>query len=233
MPHGRRVSPALVPARDRLRALLERFPDTPTRYAIGTLVKEIKSAPRLYGAGAVVHLAATTGADLATLYRHASVVGCWTLAQVERLLTRRGAYLLSWSHLVAIATLQAPSERAGWIARCRAEGLSLRELATRLGAAGAPPGGESEALHRLERALRAVERLSEQAADLQRTLSRRALPAAVRDHAIALHERLRILAERQLGILRSAPVRARKSRSSGRIPGSAARGRPAQRRSQR
>ena len=46
------------------------------RYAIGAVVREVKGAPERYGAGAVIQLASTTGEDVATLYRYATVAGC-------------------------------------------------------------------------------------------------------------------------------------------------------------
>jgi hypothetical protein len=206
MVDGRRVSPSLRACNERLRALLERPLDTPTRYAIGALVHEVKRAPDTYGGGAVMQLAASTGADLATLYRYASVAACWTLDEVTRLSAPRGAYVMSWSHLVAIANVADAGERVAWIERCRGVGLSLRQLEALLAAASAEPESGRETLGRIERTLGAAERLIEQAAELEAMVSPDALPPALLDRAIALHERMRSTAERQLRALRRLPA---------------------------
>jgi hypothetical protein len=203
MVHGPRVSPPLFSAYERLRVLLEHNHDVPTRYAIGALVKEVKSAPDVYGSGAVMQLAAATGADLATLYRNASVASCWTLDEVGRLLAPHDTYSMSWSHLVAIATVDCREERAAWIERCLAQGLSVRPLEAMLAAASsAEHGPEGEALSRVERALRAAERLWEQAAELEAALPLGGVPERLLQRATVLHERMRSLTERQLRTLR-------------------------------
>ena len=203
------MSDALRGACERLRALLLGPTDTRARHAIGALVREVKGDPGVYGGGAVTQLAVETGQDVATLYRHASVAACWSLDEVEQLLAAPAPRPLSWSHLVLVASVDDPEERSRWIARCRAESLSIRGLEELLATRDGLKAQWS--VDATERLLREAEALSE-----TRTF---AMPPQLRERAMAVYQRLQRHAEQQLRRLRD-PQRA--GRVAPRLPSGSA-----------
>jgi DNA-binding CsgD family transcriptional regulator len=118
---------------DQLRRLAEQPPDDSVRYAIGAIIKELKSHPESYGESAVSAAAAAIGEDLAGLYRFASVAERWSGTEVRALLSDG---TLSWSHLVALARIESRAVRERFLRRVQREGLSIRKLVKVLEAAG-------------------------------------------------------------------------------------------------
>lgn len=213
MEYGHRGSASLNEACDQLRVLL-RGPSNPrARHAIGALVCKVKSAPAIYGDGGVAKLAATTGEDVPTLYRYANVAACWSVDEVLALVADDAPRPLSWSHLVLIAAVECVAERREWLAKCRSEKLSVRELENRLLRA---PGPQHEVLARFERALRAAERVLTEAARLDDAAVEH-LPPQYLERAIAVHERMRKFAEQRLEILRRRGSRTGRSGSYERV----------------
>jgi hypothetical protein len=128
--------------------------------------------------------------DLVGLYRYASVAECWSEEEVHELMGRHpGERALTWSHLVRLAAVDKPRERARWTRRARIEQLSVRELAMRLGRREA----NASAGLRLERAVRAASRFlaeleSDRLGDVGVVRNRKAL-----EHALDVHEKIRAL----------------------------------------
>jgi len=110
----------------QLRRLAALKPDDSVRYAMGAIVKELKSHPEIYGDSAVSMAAVAIGEDLPGLYRFASVAERWSAGEVRSLLSG-GA--ISWSHLVALARVESRPLRQRFMRQVRREGLTLRELA--------------------------------------------------------------------------------------------------------
>jgi ActR/RegA family two-component response regulator len=123
---------------ERLRELLPLRLDPLVRYAMGTIVAEIKANPDKYGNSAVSTAAAALGEDAPSLYRHGTVAERWTEGEVQALLARkgRGERPLSWSHIVLLGTVPSQAERTRLIERVLEEGLSVRELAAIVGHEG-------------------------------------------------------------------------------------------------
>jgi hypothetical protein len=115
---------------ERLRRLAANRPTDSTRYAIGAIIKELKSHPETFGESAVSAAASAVGEDQATLYRFASVAERWTSSQVKVLLSGEA---VSWSHLVALARVERSDVRERLIRRLRHKRLSLRELQVLIG----------------------------------------------------------------------------------------------------
>jgi CheY-like chemotaxis protein len=123
--------PALRERIVALRELLGRLPaDARTRYDIGRIVAELKARPDAYGHGAVSVAAAALGEDIPSLYRYARVAERWTREELDALLARtmRDGRPLSWSHLVALASVQPGEAYARLVERTLGECLSVREL---------------------------------------------------------------------------------------------------------
>jgi DNA-binding CsgD family transcriptional regulator len=118
---------------EQLRLLAARPPEDSVRYAMGAIVKELKSHPEMYGDSAVSAAAVAIGEDLPGLYRFASVAERWSAREVNTLLSGRA---VSWSHLVALARVDSPAVRERFARRVQREGLSLRQLVAALEAAG-------------------------------------------------------------------------------------------------
>lgn len=131
------VPPTLEGCVRRLREFGKQYPDARTRYAVGMIVAALKSQPERYGANAVSTAARELGEPVPSFYRHATVAACWTVAQFEALLTRRGpdGFSLSWSHLVILASIEPLTARERLIAKALAEKLSVRDLQTMADAA--------------------------------------------------------------------------------------------------
>ena len=192
--------PAFLQACGRLHDLFD-GPDTfDARFAIGSLVAAVKADPDTYGAGAVARRAPLLDQDLSRLYRYAIVTECWTEAEARRLLTPplAGAGPLTWSHLVTLASLARPRERAFWTKFTCVESLSVRGLASRITRRKPTRGSDRH----LERDVRAVERF------LAAHEPEHVLPAdaiccrATLARAVAVHERLRALASRRVEAFR-------------------------------
>jgi len=109
----------------QLRRLAALPASNSTRYAIGAIVKELKSQPESYGDNAVSTAAAAIGEDQAGLYRFASVAERWSAREVRVLLSGKR---VSWSHLVALARVESPAMRASLLRRVRRERLLLKDL---------------------------------------------------------------------------------------------------------
>jgi hypothetical protein len=189
MPGDRELDDVL----EQLRRLLPTRRDPRTRYAIGRLVLRVRGAPDTYGRGAVANLATSAGADLATLYRQASVASRWTLDEVEALLAGRGASGLTWSHLVLLSAIESPEERREWCHLCLEERLSVRRLEAAL--AGTSRDDEGRARARAERTLQAAERLLDEMRRLDEDTGSRRLPPELVERALHVHERVRCFAE--------------------------------------
>lgn len=110
---------------ERLRRLAEKPPNDSTRYAIGAIIKELKSDPQTFGESAVSSAAAAIGEDQATLYRFATVAERWTRSEVRALLSREG---VSWSHLVALSRVEPAAVRNRLLRKVRHERLTMREF---------------------------------------------------------------------------------------------------------
>ena len=138
-----------------VRALLTKVgsDEIRTRYRVGTIVLRIQAAPSTYGTRGVDRMADALACDRATLYRHGQVARCFDRRTVDRLLaaSRRCNSRISWSHLVVLATVERPEQRAALLERA-IEGLSVREL-ERLARSGAAsvlvPSGAASALRHL------------------------------------------------------------------------------------
>ncbi|HEY8040896.1 MAG TPA: DUF1016 N-terminal domain-containing protein [Polyangiaceae bacterium] len=184
---------------------MSRSGDIRSRFALGEAIAEIKRAPSTYGERAVARLAAELGEDLPSLYRYATVAERWSAAQLEELLGRTGAdgRTLSWSHLVLLAGVESPCERDRYADRALAESLSVRELASAIEACveGSPGRGV------LARNVRAAEKFL--AARIDGTaLGGSGLHASregrrLLEQAIAAHEAMKDVVQRQLDELRS------------------------------
>jgi DNA-binding CsgD family transcriptional regulator len=118
---------------EQLRLLVAQPSDDSVRYAMGAIVRELKSHPETYGASAVSVAAVAIGEDLPGLYRFASVAEQWSAREVSTLLSGKA---LSWSHLVALARVESRPVRERFLRRVQRERLTLRELVAALGAAG-------------------------------------------------------------------------------------------------
>ncbi len=116
---------------ERLRDLLRRPGEARRRHAIGSIVVELMSDPGRYGARAVGAAARELGQDDAKLYRFAAVARRWPTEEAQALLARRGrdGFTLSWSHLVALASIDSEATRTWWVARVLDEAWSVRRLA--------------------------------------------------------------------------------------------------------
>jgi DNA-binding CsgD family transcriptional regulator len=115
---------------EQLRRLTAQPPDDSARYAIGAIVKELKSHPETYGDSAVSMAAMAIGEDLPGLYRFASVAERWSAREVTRLLSGK---VLSWSHLVALARVESRPVRERLLRRAQRERLTIRQLVAALG----------------------------------------------------------------------------------------------------
>ena len=137
-PDAERIPSTLDGCIERLRELLPLRLDPLVRYAMGTIVAEIKANPDKYGNSAVSTAAAALGEDAPSLYRHGTVAERWTEGEVQALLARkgRGERPLSWSHIVLLGTVPSQAERTRLIERVLEEGLSVRELAAIVGHEG-------------------------------------------------------------------------------------------------
>jgi CheY-like chemotaxis protein len=96
-----------------LRKLVEGPQDWRVRYAIGEIAKELEQHPERYGPHVLSLVAGTVGIDRPTLYQTAKVAERWTLEQVGALLARkmRDGRLLSWKHVVALASIERAEAR--------------------------------------------------------------------------------------------------------------------------
>jgi hypothetical protein len=187
---------------ERLRRMCSGHDTLDARFAIGRLVASVMADPQTYGTGAVVRMAAQLGRHIGGLYQYARVTECWTRADAQRLLDPQpeGEWPLTWSHLVALASLDDRHERARWTRLTRLESLSVRDLGRRL--AGRQERGGSE--RRLERAIRAVEQFL---ADCeQEPVAAWALvqSSETLDRAVVVHERLQAMAAGRVAALRKA-----------------------------
>jgi DNA-binding NarL/FixJ family response regulator len=118
----------------RVRELLTRRPEPIVRWEIGRIIAEVKADHASYGSSGVATLAAAVGEDAPSLYRYATMAETWSEGEVQELCTGKPA--LTWSHLVALGNIEDAATRQRWIARARAERLSVRELSERLEAEG-------------------------------------------------------------------------------------------------
>lgn len=114
---------------EELRRLAAQPPDGIVRYAMGAIVKELKSHPEVYGGNAVSVAAAAVGEDTAGLYRFASVAERWSSREVKSLLSSHG---VSWSHLVALARIESRPVRDRFLRRIQREKLGNRQLVAAL-----------------------------------------------------------------------------------------------------
>jgi DNA-binding CsgD family transcriptional regulator len=114
---------------EELRHLAAQPADASVRYAMGAIVKDLKSRPGTYGESAVSVAAAAIGEDMAGLYRFASVAERWGAREVRALLADES---VSWSHLVALARIESRTVRDRFLRRVRREKLPLRELVAAL-----------------------------------------------------------------------------------------------------
>jgi CheY-like chemotaxis protein len=91
-----------------LRKLVDGPQDWRVRYATGEIAKELEQHPERYGPHALALVAGTVGIDRPTLYRTAKVAERWTLEEVGALVARkmRDGRLLSWKHIVALASIE-------------------------------------------------------------------------------------------------------------------------------
>jgi CheY-like chemotaxis protein len=144
---GNRAEPvvevALARRLEELRSQDEGLAGALARHAVGTVVAELKRRPG--GAQALVRASVSCGESLASLYRWARVVECWSAVDVERLISQKagGEHYLTWSHLVALAGIRDPDTRAAYVAMALEEGLSARRLAARIAKSGASVHGSA------------------------------------------------------------------------------------------
>jgi CheY-like chemotaxis protein len=91
-----------------LRKLVDGPQDWRVRYTTGEIAKELEQHPERYGPHALALVAGTVGIDGPTLYRTAKVAERWTLEEVGALFARkmRDGRLLSWKHVVALASIE-------------------------------------------------------------------------------------------------------------------------------
>lgn len=109
----------------QLRRLAAQPASDSMRYAIGAVVKELKSHPDTYGDNAVSTAAAAIGEDQAGLYRFARVAERWTSREARVLLSGKG---IMWSHLVELARIDSPAVRANLLRRIRRERMPMRDV---------------------------------------------------------------------------------------------------------
>ncbi|MDC0749998.1 hypothetical protein [Polyangium mundeleinium] len=146
--HAEEMVPELRERCDKVRkALAELGPrDTRARYKLGELVKDAKADAGKYGKKAVAQIAASLGYDEKTLYRYAQVAKAWSLDELNELLKRSSVtdMPISFSHLLEIALLEDKRKSKKYINQVLKEGLSVRELKSRIAAEFAPDGEEPE-----------------------------------------------------------------------------------------
>ncbi|SEN18295.1 hypothetical protein SAMN05444354_1335 [Stigmatella aurantiaca] len=108
--------------------------DAQVRYEIGRVVAKVRGASPRYGSNAVGQLERALGLDENTLRRYELIASTWTPAQFAALLKRTNLYgrSLSWSHLDVVAAVADARKREGLLDEALREGLSVRELASRV-----------------------------------------------------------------------------------------------------
>jgi hypothetical protein len=133
---GRSATPIRRRHRDTLENVIEQLRDIAeqprsdaTRYAMGAIVNELRAHPKRYGRNAVSVAAAAIGEDIPGLYRFATVAERWSADKVMALLKPRKGRRLLWSHLVAVAPVEAAVVRRRLLRRALREQLSVRQLA--------------------------------------------------------------------------------------------------------
>ncbi|HEX8794318.1 MAG TPA: hypothetical protein VF765_25415 [Polyangiaceae bacterium] len=119
--HASRLEPRI----EELRRLAAQPPSDAKRYAIGAIVKELKSHPEKYGDDAVRTAGAAVGEDQAGLYRFARVAERWSAREVKTLLALPG---ISWSHLVELSRVESPAVQKRLLSRIRREAVPMRDF---------------------------------------------------------------------------------------------------------
>jgi hypothetical protein len=233
--HAEELSPGLRPIYDELRKLLAGAArdEARSRHQVGVLIARVKNAEHKYGLRAVEQLSRALGSNVHTLYRCAAVAECWSRTELELLLQRTTAegHPLSWSHLVLLAGVVSPRQRATLLEQTLAGSLSVRQLAHLLG----PRAGEVTEPTAPRRVLRRVVRAAERWAQLAAAMHDELLAeleaasgsddhsAKLLDRAIAAEEELHGIVRQQLTRLRHERDRfatgggPRSSRSSARL----------------
>jgi hypothetical protein len=208
------LSPGLRPVYESIRRLLDGATrdEARSRHQIGVYIGEVKSASDKYGARAVELLAGALGTNVHTLYRCATVSSCWSSTQLETLLRRTtpGGQPLSWSHLVLLAGVPSARRRTDLVDWTLQDGLTVRELRALV-----EVSGEGDAhrkghvvLHRVARTSErwsnaAASMLDELLAELESASSDAGGPAELIERAIAAHEQLHGIVQKQLVRLRA------------------------------
>lgn len=110
--------------------------DVRNRYRIAVQVKRIrdKDGTKKYGTGVISRLAEALGRKERTLYEYAMVAESFGEEEIKEILKRKSLYgrPVSWSHLIALAHVVSPERREELLAETLEEGLSVRELTSRL-----------------------------------------------------------------------------------------------------
>ena len=154
-------SPELFAKYQQIRDALSRCAaeEITNRLAIGRLVAEVRADHGTYGSGAVRLLAKVLGVRMSSLYETTSVASAFTPEQVEVFGTRKGStgVVISYSHLVCLASVRPASRRTSLLERVYAEGLSVRDL--RIVAAPRDPLAPLDAEKSVRRGVRLVSSL--------------------------------------------------------------------------
>ncbi len=113
-----------------LRKLVDGPQDWRVRYATGEIAKELEQHPERYGPHALALVAGAVGIDRPTLYRTAKVAERWTLEEVGALVVRkmRDGRLLSWKHVVALASIERAEAREQLLRRAIDECLAASAI---------------------------------------------------------------------------------------------------------
>ncbi|MDC3985936.1 hypothetical protein [Polyangium jinanense] len=147
--HAEEMAPELRDRCDKVRKELAKSGprDTRARHQLGELVKDATADAGKYGKKAVAQIAASLGYDEKTLYRYAQVAKAWSRDELNELLTQSSPKTdmpIGFSHLLEIAVLDDKRKRRKYVNQVLKEGLSVRELKSRIAAEFAPGGEEPE-----------------------------------------------------------------------------------------
>ena len=117
---------------ERIVAILNEYQrsDAAFKYEIGVEVDDVLENHNGYGRGAVKKLAKAIELDESTIRNYASVVSAWQRDEFDELMSRQNSQgkRLSFWHLIRIARVTDPVERAWWVEETLKEAWSGGDL---------------------------------------------------------------------------------------------------------
>jgi hypothetical protein len=104
--------------------------DAIDRYAIGSVIRDVRDSEHTYGQSSVAKIARAIGRDVDTLYEYADVAETWSEVELQRLLERKtpAGLTLSFTHLVVLSKVRRRRDLLKVLTDRALQGLSARHL---------------------------------------------------------------------------------------------------------